>query len=225
MNPVVDFLLKNYPIAIWLILGGGLVWLYLSVKNTSNRARDKAEDAHKKISALPCDNRMEELNKQKDLHRDLDLKTDKFILELNSMAKDIKNIFLRLDNKSIIQPYTKEMSPMMITERGLERIRELGIDKMLNDKWASISSYIGEKTVSKNPYDIQQACIDEALLNPAKFLTEEEIDRLKLEAYKEGAIIQVYLRIIALCVRDRYFKEQNISLSDIDKHDPRAVLS
>jgi hypothetical protein len=106
----------------------------------------------------------------------------------------------------------------------LERIRELGIDKMLNDKWASISSYISEKTVSKNPYDIQQACIDEALLNPAQFLTEEEIDRLKLEAYKEGAIIQAYLRIIALCVRDRYFKEQNISLSDIDKHDPRVVL-
>ncbi|MDR3181169.1 MAG: hypothetical protein LBT61_04490 [Prevotellaceae bacterium] len=221
MNPVLDFLLKNYPIAIWLLLGGGLVWLYLSVRNTSNKAKDKAEEAHVKISALPCDNRKEELNRQKDLHRDLDLKTDKFILELNSMAKDIKNIFLRLDNKSIIQPYTREMSPMMITERGLERVRELGIDKMINDKWTSISSYIGEKTASKNPYDIQQACIDEALLNPAKFLTEEEIDRLKLEAYKEGVIIQTYLRIIALCVRDKYFEEQNIPLADIDKHDPQ----
>ena len=168
---------------------------------------------------------MQELNRQKDLHRDLDLKTDKFILELNSMAKDIKNIFLRLDNKSIIQPYTREMSPMTITERGMERVRELGIDKMINDKWASISSYIGEKTASKNPYDIQQTCIDEALLNPEKFLTEEEIDRLKLEAYKEGVIIQTYLRIIALCVRDKYFEAQNIPLADIDKHDPHAVLS
>jgi hypothetical protein len=220
MNPVIDFLIKNYPIAIWLLLGGALTWLYLSVKNISNKAKDHAEEAHKKISALPCDSRGVQLDEQKDRHRDLDLKTDKFILELNAMAKDIRNIFLRLDNKTIIQPYTREMSPMTLTERGIERIRELGIDKMINDKWASISSYIGEKTVSKNPYDIQQACIDEALLNPEKFLTTEEIDQLKLEAYKEGTIIQAYLRIIALFVRDRYFKEQHIALEDIDKHDP-----
>ena len=223
MNPVIDFLLRNYPIAVWLMLGGAVVWLYLSVRNTSKKAKDKAEEAHVKISVLPCDNRKEELNKQKDLHRDLDLKTDKFSLELNSMAKDIRNIFLRLDNKAIIQPYTKEMSPMMITERGLERVRELGIDKMINNKWSSISSYITDKTTSKNPYDIQQACIDEALLNADKFLTAEEMDKLKLEAYNEGTIIQAYLRIIALFVRDRYFKEKNIPLDDIDKHDPHVT--
>jgi hypothetical protein len=119
---------------------------------------------------------MEELNRQKELHRDLDLKTDKFILEFNSIAKDIRNIFLRLDNKAIIQPHTREMRPVMITERGLERVRELGIDKMINNKWPFISSYISDKTASKNPYDIQQICIDEILLNADKFLTAEEID-------------------------------------------------
>jgi hypothetical protein len=224
MNPVIDFLLKNYPIAIWLMLGGTVVWLYLSVKNTSKKAKDKAEEAHVKILALPCDNRMNELNRQKELYRDLDLKTEKFILELNSVAKDIKNIFLRLDNKAIIQPYTKEMSPMTITERGLERIRELDIEKMINSKWASILSYISDKTISKNPYDIQQTCIDETLMNPDKFLTTEEIDKLKLEAYKEGVVMQTYMRLIALLVRDRYFEEKNIPLCDIDKHDPHRVV-
>ncbi|MDR0667838.1 MAG: hypothetical protein LBF90_04380 [Prevotellaceae bacterium] len=225
MNPVIDFLLTNYPIAIWLILGGAVAWLYLSVKNTSKKARDNAAEAHVKISSLPCDNQMQELSRQKDLYRDLDLKTDKFILELNAMAKDIRNIFLRLDNKAIIPPYTKEMSPVMITERGMERIRELGIDRMIAAKWASISSYIGERTASKNPYDIQQICIDEMLLNTDRFLTEAEIDRLKVAAYNEGAIIQVYLRIIALYIRDRYFEEQHISWGDIDRHAPPVPTS
>lgn len=50
------------------------------------------------------------------------------------------------------------------------------------------------------------------MIFPERFLQEEDINILKMDAYKNGDILQSYMRIIAIIIRDRYFKEHNINI-------------
>ena len=39
-------------------------------------------------------------------------------------------------------------------------------------------------------------------------------------AFKEGNPLQIYTRLLGVMIRDEYMKRKNISISEIDKHDP-----
>jgi hypothetical protein len=92
---------------------------------------------------------------------------------------------------------------------------------MIDSNWGRISDLITGNLESKNPYDIQQFILDEAVMFPEKFITVEDINRIKMDAYNIGEILQSYMRVVAVMARDRYFAENSIKLSDIDKYDPK----
>ena len=228
MNPVIDFLLKKWPYAFWLLVGGFAVWMYFLVANKASKAKKSADDAHKKIDNLPCDKHKEYIENQKDNYRDLDLKIEKMGYGIEYMAKSVSDMsrgLIAVSEKLKLNvipatPLTQTMSPLTLTERGNAKVSELGIDYMIDNNWDKISSLIEEKSESKNPYDIQQLCTEEALLFPEKFLNQNDIDKLKHDAYLNGEIFQSYMRVIAVLVRDRFFDEHNIDISGVDKNDP-----
>lgn len=80
--------------------------------------------------------------------------------------------------------------------------------------------FIENNAGSKNPYDIQEFLIQQAVVCPEKFLQPEEIDKIKIDAYNTGVNIVPYMRVIAVLARDKYFSEHNILVEDVDKHDP-----
>jgi hypothetical protein len=228
MDTIFGFFLENWPYAIWIAVGGAIVWLYLSLKNKAGRAEERAAEAHAKVNRLPCESHKEILDSQKDNNRDRDIRIEKMDIKIDylgknisDMAKNINSIADKL-NVNIIRatPLTQSQSPIMLTDRGAEKVRELGIDKMISDNWEHITAIIEEKSQSKNPYDIQQICMDESMIFPEKFITPGDIDTLKLDAYKNGDILQSYMRMVAIIIRDRFFREHSIVVEDIDIYDP-----
>lgn len=134
---------------------------------------------------------------------------------IDSLAKSIQK-----ENKLIIDPYTKSHSPLSITEAGRKMMDRLGIDDMFEKNWPRIEAFIEDKLEYKNPYDIQEFLIQQAVVYPEKFLQIDEIDKIKLDAYNTGVDIVPYMKVIAILARDRYFSEHNILVEDVDKHDP-----
>jgi hypothetical protein len=120
---------------------------------------------------------------------------------------------------------TKTNSPLSITKEGYNVIDNLGIYDMLDDNWLNIKYFIKENTKSQNPYDIQQFCIEQAVVFPEKFLREEYLDKVKKEAYLQGVPLIEYMKLIAVIVRDMFFEEHDIDIVDVDKHDPNNTDS
>ncbi|MDR1369057.1 MAG: hypothetical protein LBJ72_02850 [Dysgonamonadaceae bacterium] len=221
MGSIIEFLLEKWPVALWIILTIIVASAYFKLKG-------KVERAHDKVDNLPCDKHSNHIENQKDNHRNLDLKIEKMSNNMDYMNKSITDVSRVVDSISnklgggIISasPLTQIMSPLTLTERGKSKAEELGLKEMIDNNWESINNLIGEKSKSKNPYDIQQICIDEATLFPEIFLSQDGIDRIKTDAYKNGDLLQSYMRVVAVIVRDRFFDEHGIDVSEVDVHDP-----
>lgn len=57
MVQVIDILSAKYPGAIWLLVGGALVWAFFSIKNHMRLKSDKADNTHKatcRHGSFPC---------------------------------------------------------------------------------------------------------------------------------------------------------------------------
>lgn len=99
-------------------------------------------------------------------------------------------------------------------------MKRLSIEEMFEGNWLRIRMLIEQNAESKNPYDIQQYCLEQAIVFPEKFLQPEEVDRLKTDAYEKGLPLTSYMRVIAVLARDRYFHEHHIDVNEVDKNDP-----
>ena len=142
------------------------------------------------------------------------------------MQKSIDSLAqsLQSNHKVIADPFTQTHSPLSITEKGHEMIKRIGMDKMFESNWERIKKLIEECSESKNPYDIQQFCMQQAVVFPEKFLSEKQLDTLKTDAYNTGIPLTSYMKVWAVLSRDRYFKENGIDISEVDKRKTKKEL-
>lgn len=105
---------------------------------------------------------------------------------------------------------TQQHSPLAISPRGWEVVKRLGMDKMFANNWARIKAMINSDVKQKNAYDINDYCIQQAVVYPEKFLQQDEINTLKNDAYNQGLALMDYMKIIAVMSRDKFFEENNI---------------
>lgn len=56
MESLLSFMMEKWPYAVWVAVGGIIVYLYFTIKN-------KADNAHAKIDNLPCGTHKETLDK------------------------------------------------------------------------------------------------------------------------------------------------------------------
>lgn len=108
----------------------------------------------------------------------------------------------------------KSHSPISLTELGEELKKELGAEEAVGRNWDKIDSDITINVKDKNPYDIQQYCMETAAVTPEAFLSKEEVDKVKLFAYKKGRPFVSLSTIFALIIRDKYLQIHNITTSD-----------
>jgi len=127
---------------------------------------------------------------------------------INSLSHEPK--IIKTDNT-----FTQIHSPLSITKRGYEKVKVLGIDFMISNNWSRIKTAIDKEVQDKNAYDINQFCIEQAVVFPEKFLTNDELLVLKNDAYKEGKSLTSYMEIIAVLCRERYFKTIGLDTSNL----------
>ncbi len=142
------------------------------------------------------------------------------VAELRSAVDAMRRLTDLLFTNKITSEFTKSQSPVTISPEGDQIIKSLGLHEMIDKKWADLSHLITEKAGTASPYDIQQFCITQSMLYPELFLCEEDLIRIKEEAYHTGRTINPYMNLIGVMVRDKYFIEHHINIADIDKHDP-----
>lgn len=197
------------------------------LKKLTEKSFDKSE--------LPCKENTEILKKLTEKsfdkselpckeHADMVNQHDKDVFELKTtlsyMNKTIENMNTTL--KALVKPgtipMTQQNSPLKITEEGWRVAEELGMKEMFARKWNDINELISEHAKSKNPYDVNDFCIQWAVVYPEKFLDEKDLDKVKVYAYQKGIDLSEYMKIIAVMARDRYFEQNNIIVdSDIKK--------
>jgi hypothetical protein len=150
--------------------------------------------------------------------------TDKIKEDIVVIKGTVELIQRSLQNNNIIvNPYAHQHSPIRVTESGDEMVKRAGINRMIDENWANICSYMKEGLTTENPYDIQQFLMEQAVAYPEKFIGKEDLNKLKILAYSEGYPLGAYLTVVAILIRDRYFSENSIDVNEVDKNDPQKV--
>lgn len=239
MNELLANLMKdNFGLSflIGLILVSALIFLiwwargmYDRVKNMDNlpcsahtQKLEALSTILAKLEGLPCADHKLKIESQTDKHTNIETSISRIDTSISFMQKNIESLTQSLQrNKGIItDPFTQTHSPLSITAVGYEMVNKLGIYEMFDNNWMRIKFLIEENAQSKNPYDIQQFCIEQAVVFPEKFLKEEELAKIKLDAYNSGSSLTSYMKVIAVMARDRYFEEKGINVTDVDIYDP-----
>lgn len=120
--------------------------------------------------------------------------------------------------------FAKAHSPISLTEKGKKVAGELNAEQIIAREFDAIVEKI-DKSGAKNPYDIQQYCIDMASYFPEKFFSPASLDAIKLYAYRQGRSLSDYGVIFGIMIRDAYFKRKGIDVGLVDKHDPKNRIS
>lgn len=118
--------------------------------------------------------------------------------------------------------FAQAHSPISLTPKGKQEAENLNAEQIISRDFESIVEKI-DQSGAKNPYDIQQFCIDIATYFPEKFFAPESIDAVKLYAYKQGRSLSEYGIIFGIMIRDAYFKRKGIDVGLVDKHDPKRA--
>jgi len=71
-----------------------------------------------------------------------------------------------------------------------------------------------------NEYEIQEKCINFALLNLEAVLKPRELDKVQKTAFDAGLPIQTVLHVIGIALRDAIFADRGLSGERVDHHDP-----
>jgi len=149
---------------------------------------------------------------------------DKLDGNIVSIKEDISTIkaFINVYQTSN-NPFDRAQSPLSLTEKGVELAKDINVDALISNHWIAIEKDLSTALKKDcNPYDIQQESINVAN-NISKYLTDKEMDSLKLYAYRNGHTITTYNLLIAVYIRDAYFKKHAIDLSEVDKYDPHKT--
>lgn len=146
-----------------------------------------------------------------------------FNSNINAMKTDISTLkedisFLKgMNDICGKDPYAQSHSPISLTELGKKVSKEIGVDEMIQRNWNNIANDIDQNTDGMTAYDIQQYCIETAVVKPEKFLLPDDLNKLKDYAYNQGKPIVAFAQIFAITIRDKYLKEKGIHIEEIDK--------
>ncbi len=144
---------------------------------------------------------------------------DSLHLDLAKVREDVSFIrgLLNARNKGINAfGFTGNNSPMQLNDRGREFVTETKLDDRIYSNWEAIEALL-DVSGMKTAYDIDQYCLQRAVVSPEQFLKEEDVIFLKNKAFSTGDKLESYAGMIGVIVRNRYFQKKGINIEDIDK--------
>ena len=189
----------------------------LSKVDEHEKHMDEFRDAVSKIQGLPCDSHSKKMERHDDEHRNVGERMTKVETSVIYLQQSLDSLTKGLQQGKynlILDPYAKNHSPLSITEEGFKMMARLGVKEMFEKNWERIDRYIDENVRDKNAYDVDQFCLEHAVVFPEHFLQKDEVNILKDDAYKEGLSLTSYMRVIAVLSRDKYLLVHDIEVPE-----------
>jgi len=153
-------------------------------------------------------------------HDSFNLRMDKTESYLDEIRKDVSFLKGQFDAVIGIRDTTvKKKSPISLTDIGSEIAKSNNLSTMIEGNWNKIKETL-KNAKTKNPYDLQQFCMEKTFVEPENFFSDKDIDRLKIIAYNSGMPLLSITRIVGVIIRDKYFSENGIELTEVDVFDP-----
>lgn len=153
-------------------------------------------------------------------HSILENNVQKTESHIDEIRRDLSYIKGSLDiMKSGAPTLMKSNSPISLTEEGRKVAQEMAAETLIAQSWDKISRALMQ-VKEKSAYDIQEFCIETSSVDPHLFFEPPVLEAIKNFAFNKGLPLQLYLRLLGVLIRDKYFQEQGISLHLIDETDP-----
>lgn len=174
---------------------------------------DEFREAVAKINNLPCATHEHNIGRHDREHRNMEGRMARVETSVEYLQRSLDSLTkgLQGNNGLILDSYTLNHSPLSISEKGRAMIERLGLQQMFDENWERINKLIDEGLEEKNAYDIDQFCMEQAVVFPEKFLAKEQINVLKADAYREGLSLTSYMKVVAVMARDKYLEVHQIS--------------
>jgi len=137
--------------------------------------------------------------------------------KIDELKKEVASIKLAFDlSKLQFDAHVSEShSPQVLTELGNKIAEELNADDIISRNWERIKENLDNNIKEPTPYDIQQYCLDTALVDIAEFVDSGTVMTLKFRAYMEGKPVAYFSPIFGLKIRDRYMAEIGLNVPPI----------
>ena len=118
--------------------------------------------------------------------------------------------------------FTIRRSPLSLTDSGKEFVETNNLEVMVDSNWQKIAAVL-QSIKNKNPYDLQEFCIETAFTETNRFFSSSDVEKLKKLSFKSGIPLMSITRVMGILIRDRYFKENGIPVGAVDLHDPNKT--
>ncbi|MDR1304482.1 MAG: hypothetical protein LBK76_04580 [Verrucomicrobiales bacterium] len=150
---------------------------------------------------------------------------EKRLGKVESNTEDIKREIVYLNGTlDVLRPGRKTLlkshSPIALTEDGERIAGQFDAVGIMATNWEKIRRQMDMDLPQKNAYDIQQYCLEKIAVQPELFFGAADISTMKNVAFRNGDSFFSYCQLLGILIRDRYLKEQGISVDEVDKCDP-----
>jgi hypothetical protein len=155
----------------------------------------------------------------------VETKVDSSEKHIDKLQGRVDLIYQYINTKSPI----KAQSPTSLTEVGNEIVKNISANEILEKYKEKLCKEV-EKNNPQNAYDIQKQSQNAYDIQKQSFyivrnkmkelLSEEELLKVKNEAYNRGLLIDDIISVFGILLRDLILKEKQIPISDVDKHTP-----
>lgn len=198
--------------ALWLAWWGRGIKEKVSKVDDHEQHMEEFRAAVARINALPCANHEHNIGRHDQEHRDMESRMTRVETSVEYLQRSLDSLTkgLQGNNGLILDSYTRNHSPLSISEKGHEMMRRVGMGDMFEQNWDRIEHLIDDGVKDKNAYDIDQFCMEQAVVFPEKFLSNDDISVLKDDAYKQGLSLTSYMRVVAVLARNRYLEEHPV---------------
>lgn len=106
-------------------------------------------------------------------------------------------------------------SPIRLTEYGKNLLKKSDGSKIVRTYKDKI-----DLEAELNEYEIQEKCINFALLKLEAALKPQELDKVQKTAFDAGLPIQTVLHVIGIALRDAIFADRGLIAERVDHHNP-----
>lgn len=112
----------------------------------------------------------------------------------------------------------RSQSPISLTDLGREIAQHIGAESILNKYASKLVTHVEDKN-PKNAYDIQKCAFHVARNEMKDLLNEEELNKIKNEAFSRGLPLEEIFSLFGILIRNRVLANKGIPIADVDKHE------
>lgn len=113
------------------------------------------------------------------------------------------------------EPLTKRKSPVSLTDRGINFLKDSGGEKLVDDNFDELLKKV-DGLDPKTAYDVQEDArkVIEGLRD------DERINPLKEFLFKDGSTIEDLFTVMSISLRDKVLNKKNWNVADIEDSKP-----